>query len=143
MHCANKLCKLKFPSTSLKTEGYLSWSAKCCPFYGLNDFDYRFSGCRNQKLVFDIELLLEVGREGGTVFDFHGFLRISTKFQAALQACLKLKRTRDFEEEECKKQSVLCSAIYVGPVKSLTQFMQILTMWKQNKFMVRSGSVVG
>ena len=69
--------------------------------------------------MFDIKLLLEVGREGGTVFDFHGFLRISTKFRAALQACLKLKRTAgDFEEGECRKQSVLCSAIYVGPVKS-------------------------
>ena len=68
--------------------------------------------------MFDIESLWEVGREGGTVFDFHGFLRISTKFQAALQACLKLKGTGDFEEGECRKQSVLCSAIYVGPVKS-------------------------
>ena len=110
MHCANKLCKLKFPSTSLKTMGYLSWSAKRSPFYGLNDFDYRFSGCRNQKLVFDIELLLEVGREGGTVFDFHGFLRISTKFQAALQACLKLKRTRGLLRRRMQKTkcSLLC-----------------------------------
>ena len=40
------------------------------------------------------------------LFDFHGFLRISTKFQAALQACLKLKRTEGTSRKENAENKV-------------------------------------